>query len=97
MYGTPTTPSCLPCSQPNSLTPAHLDTGQLRVLDLVSVQQRLLLLLPKNAVVRHQHVLRNVNKQLVFRELLDVQLGHEVQKALLCEGREVGGDDHDGS
>ena len=74
----------------------YLYPWKLRVLHFVTVQQRLLLLFREYAVLRDQHVLRDVDQQLVLRELLNVNLGHQVQQALLGKRCQVGGYNHDG-
>lgn len=44
----------------------HLDTRQLRLLDLVPVQQHVLLLLLQYPMLRHEHMLGDVDEQLIL-------------------------------
>ena len=74
-----------------------LDTRELSVLDLVSVKQGCLLFRCQDPVLWDENMVRDVDQELVFCELLNMELWHEVQEALLGEGGEVGRDDHDGS
>ena len=56
---------------------SHLDSGQLRLLHSVPLEQSVLLLLGKDLVLRHQYVLRDVHQELLLLELLDEKLGGE--------------------
>mmetsp|Transcript_6842 Transcript_6842/g.16695 ORF Transcript_6842/g.16695 Transcript_6842/m.16695 type:complete len:283 (+) Transcript_6842:109-957(+) len=74
----------------------QLDSGQLGLLDPVALEQRLLLLLGQDLVLRHQHVLGDVDQQLLLLELLDHELGREdVLQRALREGSERRGHHQD--
>lgn len=67
-----------------------LDTGELCVLHLVPIKQGRLLLCRQDPVLWDEDVTCYVDQELIFCELFDVQLGHEVQEALPGKGGEVG-------